>query len=127
MTKRERPEAKIQKALIRFLEDRGWLVEPTHGSAYQKGFPDLWCYHPQYGYRWIDCKVEGRYSFTKAQKIKWSEWATHGVGIWILTEATEVAYDKLFREPNWSDYWKESWGVLPNVQELLRDLWENDE
>ena len=33
-----------------------------------------------------------------------------GIGIWILTAATQDEYDKLFKLPNWRAYWKESWG-----------------
>lgn len=127
MGKRERPEAKIQAALVEFMEDRGWLIEVTHGNTYQQGIPDLWCFHPKYGYRWIDCKVKGRYSFTKAQKIKWPRWETFGVGIWILTAADDEEYDKLMAPPNWRVYWKKSWGELPDIDELLASLWDDDD
>lgn len=117
-----RPEAKIQKALIEFLESRGWLVEHTHGSAYQSGFPDLFMHHPRYGSRWVDVKVKGRYTFTKAQKHKWPKWESVGIGIWILVAATEDEYAKLFSPPNWRDYWKPAWGELPDIDKLLDEL-----
>lgn len=117
-----RPEWHIQQALIEFLGHRDWLVEATHGNLYQKGLPDLFIHHIKWGYRWIDCKVKGRYSFTKAQKIKWPIWEAHGVGIWILTGATQEEYDKLFDSPNWRKYWKPSWGVLPDIDALLDEI-----
>lgn len=116
------PEWYIQQALIQFLRDRGWLVEPTHGNLYQQGFPDLWCHHGKWGYRWIDCKQPGRYTFTKAQRVKWPLWEAYGVGIWILTAANQEQYDLLFKPPNWRYYWKASWGEPPDLDALLDGL-----
>ena len=31
-------------------------------------------------------------------------------------------YDKLFGPPNWRDYWKKSWGDVPDVDALLDEL-----
>lgn len=117
-----RPEWHIQQDLIAFLTDRGWWVEPTHGNAYQTGFPDLYMLHPQWGQRWVDCKVAGRYRFTQAQKIKWPQWEKYGAQIWILTAASQDQYDKLFGPPNWRDFWKSSWGDLPDIDQLLDEL-----
>ena len=120
--KRERPEAKVQAALIDFLTQREWVVDATHGNAFQKGFPDLYCAHVRHGQRWIDCKVEGKYSFTKAQIARWPIWERVGVGIWILTGANEEQYARLFRPPNMRDYWKARYGEIINIDQLLRDL-----
>lgn len=116
------PEWHIQEALREFLEARGWLVERMTGNAYQKGIPDLYCFHPRWGERWIDVKVEGRYSFTKSQRIKWPLWESFGVGIWILTGATENDYGQLFQPPNWRDYWKPQWDEKPNIDDLLDNI-----
>jgi len=116
------PEWYIQQDVIKYLEARGWLVERMVGNAFQTGIPDLYCHHPKWGYRWIDCKQPKNYAFTKAQKRKWPEWEQKGVGIWILTAATQEEYDKLFRPPNWRQYWKASWGELPDVDALLDEL-----
>ena len=96
MPKRKR-ESLIQADLIDFLEYRDWLVEPTHGNLIQKGFPDLFCHHLRWQARWIDVKVRGQYQFTKHQKIKWPRWESHGVGIWILTAATDEEYAIMYR------------------------------
>jgi hypothetical protein len=116
------PEWHIQQDLIRFLEARGWLVERLIGNAFQTGIPDLYCHHPKWGSRWIDVKQPGRYSFTKAQKRKWPKWERFGVGIWILTGATQQQYDLLFQAPNWRAYWKESWDQLPDIETLLEQI-----
>lgn len=116
------PEWFIQQDLIKFLDARGWLVERMIGNAYQMGIPDLYCHHPKWSYRWIDVKQPNKYSFTKEQKRKWPEWEQKGVGIWILTAANQEEYDKLFAPPNWRDYWKASWGELPDVDALLDEL-----
>ncbi len=121
---REKPEHKIQKALIEYLGVRGWLVEVMHGNAFQKGIPDLYLFHPRFGPRWVDVKVPGKYSFTKAQRLKWPLWDHYGLGIWILTAANQEEYDKLMAPANWSDYWKESWALptLPEIDLMLDEL-----
>ena len=115
------PEYKIQSDLITYLRDREWLVERLIGNAFQKGVPDLFAFHKKWGFRWIDVKVEGKYSFTKAQRIKWPVWEAAGLGIWILTGANQENYDRLFAPPNMMDYWKDSW-KLPTQEEIDRLL-----
>ena len=115
------PEWYIQRDLKDLLRARAWHVEQTHGNLFQTGFPDLFVSHKKFGSRWIDCKVDGKYEFTIAQQRKWPIWTEFGVGIWILTAATQEQYDRLFRPPNWRDYWKPKYGIVP-VEELLRQL-----
>lgn len=122
MKKPEPLEIKIRTDLVEFLEPREWLVEITHGNKYQHGIPDLFCNHLRYGYRWIECKRPTQYAFTKSQKIKFPVWEKHGVGIWILVAATEDEYDKLFGPPNWRDYWRPSYGDLPDIHAMLDEL-----
>jgi hypothetical protein len=123
-TTRERPEAKIQRDLIAYLRDRDWMVKPTHGNAFQVGFPDLYCFHRKYRERWIDCKNAGRYTFTIAQRQTWPAWDEIGIGIWILTGANQAEYDKLFAPPNWRAYWKKSWRIptAAEIDHLLREI-----
>lgn len=107
LTRRAKPEAKIQAEFARYLTARGWLVEQTHGSRYQSGFPDLFLAHRAHGQRWVDCKNPKAYSLTRAQQLKWPAWERAGVGIWIITGATQDDYDRLFGPPNWRDYWRQ--------------------
>jgi hypothetical protein len=118
------PEYAIQADLIQFMRNRGWLVERMACGMFQIGIPDLYCYHTRYGERWIDAKNPEQYSFTKAQKQKWPLWAKYGVGIWILTAATEEQYALLFKAPNWRDYWKPSWKypTEEEIDQLLDDI-----
>lgn len=119
------PEWHVQKDLMRFVGVRGWLVERTHGNLFQQGFPDLYLSHPRWGQRWVDVKVEGAYEFTKAQRQKWPIWDRFGIGIWILTGASQDDYDKLFKPPNWRSYWKPKYGDPDqpfDLEELLSQL-----
>lgn len=117
------PEWYIQEALRVFLADRGWLVERMIGNALQKGIPDLYCYHPTWGERWIDVKNPKSYNFTPDQKKKWPVWESYGCGIYILTAANEEEYGKLLGKPNWRDYWKVAWDKpRATVDELLDSL-----
>jgi len=116
------PEWYIQRDLIRFLRDREWLVERLIGNAFQMGIPDLYCFRRDFGERWIDVKAPGRYTFTKEQKKKWPLWDAMGLGVYILTAANQSEYDKLFAPPNWKDYWKSSWGDIPDIDALLDEL-----
>lgn len=113
----------IQRDLMRFLRERGWLVERTHGNLFQQGFPDLYVSHKKFGQRWIDVKNPVSYQYTKAQCQKWPIWDSFGIGIWIIVGANQEEYDKLFATPNWRDYWKESYDkYLLDVDVLLEEL-----
>lgn len=126
---RSQPEQKVRDAIRNFLQGRGWGVAITHGNKYQSGFPDLYVMHREYGTRWIDAKVEGRYSFTNQQKKTWSEWHyLHRVGIWIMTAGNQEQYDWLFKPPNWLNYWKPAYGRPkdwidgPDLDEILKEV-----
>lgn len=98
---REKPEQKIQDRIIAFLKERGWVVMVTHGNTFQKGFPDLYALHPRYGQKWIEVKNPKKWKFTPAQKQYFPHFDEAGVGIWVMMEASEDEYKKLFGEPNW--------------------------
>ena len=105
------PEAVIQRQIIEFLKQRGWNVMPTHGNAAQKGFPDLYCTHPDYGQRWVEVKYDNYYSFTPAQLEFFPKINMAGIGIWIMTQATKHQYAKLFLKEwfptgNWIYYYR---------------------
>ena len=109
------PEAKVQNAIIDFLRARKWHVMVTHGNMYQSGFPDLFCCHSTYGQRWVEVKLPKMKGskFTPAQLEEFPKICANGSGVWIMTEATDTEYEKLFKKPNWYQY-------LDGFKELLR-------
>ena len=114
------PEWRIQKDFIRYLEDRGWLVERMIGNMMQFGIPDLYIAHKEHGDRWVDLKNPVSYEFTFRQIEKWKVWEKHGVGIWIITCNDD--YHKLFEPPNMMKFWKPRYDDIPTVDELLEEL-----
>ena len=94
------PEAKIQDALIKMLRERGWVVKVLHGNMWQSGLPDLFCAKKRYGPRFIEVKNPKKFSFTPAQYEDFPRLVAEGIGIWVLTAATEDEYQKLFKKPN---------------------------
>lgn len=103
-TRRLGPEAVIQEGVMMRLKSFDWAVLATHGNEYQMGFPDLWAAHTRYGQRWIEIKNPAGYSFTAAQQEVFPLMSSKGVGIWILTAATDEELKKLFLPPNWYQY-----------------------
>lgn len=99
------PEHKIQDELIKYLRVREWFVRHIHGSAYQSGWPDLWCCHAEFGHRWVEVKLPGMVGsrFTPPQLLMFPQLCANGSGVWVLTGANDTEYKKLWRAPNW--YW----------------------
>ncbi len=101
-----KPEAKVRKAIIEYLELRRWKIKITVMGKYMSGLPDLYCSHKQYGIRWIEVKnpnMKGS-KFTVAQKKEFPEWVANGTPIYILTAGNDEEYSKLFKECNLFDY-----------------------
>ncbi len=98
------PEWHIQNDLIKFMTERGWYIKIIHGSAYQSGLPDLFACQRRYGSRWIECKNPASYKFQPTQLEVFPRLMSEGVGVWVLTAATQSEYDKLFTRPNWYLY-----------------------
>ena len=113
---KDEPELEIQRKLVTFLKWRGWHVERLLADSFQNGFPDLYCYHKKWGQRWVEVKRPNDDSFTKSQRQRFPVWEAAGIGIWILTAATQDQYDLLFKPPNWRDFWKPSF-ALPTKAE----------
>lgn len=72
----------------------------THGNKFQKGFPDLYALHHNYGARWIEIKKLRGSVLTKAQGATFPV-IGQGHGIWVIKAATESEYAKLHRPQNW--------------------------
>lgn len=102
--KGKRPEEALQEKIIAYLQARRWYVNPTHGNMFQRGFPDLFCCHHQFGVRWVEVKVAERYSFTPAQLREFPLMCANGSGVWIMCDATDSEYAKLFKPCNWWVY-----------------------
>jgi hypothetical protein len=98
------PEAKIQDAIIKYMRQRDWFIRSTHGNQYQSGFPDLFAAKRRYGMRWIEVKNPASYKFTDAQLESFPQFSKNGVGIWIMGEASDHEYARLFKAPNWAHY-----------------------
>ena len=100
INRKKGPEAIIQGQIIKFLRERGWFVNPTHGNMYQHGFPDLFAAKRRYGSRWIEVKNPKKFKFTPAQWEFFPRMLAEGIGIWVMVAATEVEYKKLFQKSN---------------------------
>lgn len=72
------------------------------------GLPDLYVAHQSFGQRWIEVKNPEKYSFTRAQRDNFPKMIAAGIGIWIMTEATESEYHCLFKTYNLYKYWGHS-------------------
>jgi hypothetical protein len=102
---KDRKEAIIQENIENYLRSFGWYVLRTHGNVFQSGFPDDYAIHVKYGARWIEVKLPGMENsrFTPAQIDIFPQLIKNGAGVWILTAATMVEYEKLFKPSNlWS-------------------------
>lgn len=123
-TSENKLELHIQRELVEFLRTRGWHVERMLADAYQNGIPDLFCFNRKWGMRWVEIKRPEGYSVTLRQRQKWPVWEKAGIGIWILTAATQQQYDLLFRPPNWRDFWKPSFQTptTADIDAMLDEL-----
>jgi len=114
------PETLIRNELITYLQPRGWYIEILYGSRFQKGVPDLFLFHREHGFRWVDVKNPRGYRLTIYQQQKWPRWEAAGLGVWILTAATDDEYAKLFAAPNWRAFWRPQ--PVGQLDRLWKDL-----
>lgn len=126
------PEAVIQRNFIQYLKNRGWHVERMIGNALQMGIPDIYIMHLEHGRRWVDLKNPHDYEFTRAQRLKWPIWTEFGTGIWIITGWSDEEYAKLFKPPNWREYWKPKYDeerleLEQSMQELFDEYEEMED
>lgn len=115
---RDNPELRIRTRIRRYLKNKGWYTKIMHGNQFQSGIPDLFCYHKEYGMRWIDAKNPKRYSYTVAQIKLWPVLESHGCGVFILFEGDAANYKLLFQPPNFRKYWK------PRYDKIFRDNYQ---
>ena len=98
----KKPETLLQQDVIKILRYHEWFVMPTHGNAYQQGFPDLFCFHQRYDYKWVEVKLPNNYSFTASQEIYFKEIKK----VWLMQRSSTDEYKRLFSHPNWYMYIK---------------------
>lgn len=105
---RNNPEAQIQQAIKVFMRARGWFVKEMGASVYVQGFPDLFCTHSKHGVRLVEVKLPLMFKskFTPAQLQVFPQLIANGSPIWILTAATQIEYNLLFKKPqgNYHEY-----------------------
>ena len=73
-----------------------------HASENFRGFPDLYCTHKRYGYRWVEVKLPGMKGskFTPAQLDVFPKLIANGTHIWILTSDSDTELALLFKPMN---------------------------
>jgi hypothetical protein len=103
-TAHDGPEAKIHAAIESYLRSREWYVKSTHGNQFQAGFPDIYASHLKYGMKWIEVKNPEQFSFTPAQIKEFPKMSAAGTYIWILCDATDAEYERLFKPANWMEW-----------------------
>ena len=113
-----KPEQRIAKDCDRLFKSKGWLVCKLHGNVFQRGLPDRYLHHVEFGPRWVDFKVPRKGRLTRAQIRMWPLFEKVGCGIWILTRPED--YDLLFTDPNWRDFWRPSYDAAVDLTPILR-------
>lgn len=96
----KQPEAVLEDQIKKALRIQEWNVVKTHGNAYQGGFPDLYCFHHQYGPRWVEVKRPGHEVFTPYQSYYFPKIRN----VWVLTSSSRTEYARLFKEPNYHSF-----------------------
>jgi hypothetical protein len=91
-----------QEELRKYMHTLGWATIKTHGNAYQKGLPDLYCSSKDYGQRWIELKKDENERLTRDQIETFGYLSRHGTRIWILRGISD--YNWLFKESNWQQW-----------------------
>lgn len=99
-----RDEHRIQEQIIAYLRNLEWIVKVAHGNKFQSGFPDLYTSHRRFGQRWVEVKNPVQFSFTPAQLIDFPMMISNGSPIWVMTEACDLEYQKLFKPCNVFEY-----------------------
>lgn len=98
------PEAQMQARLLKRLRMEGWYAKETHGNEFVSGFPDIFACHISYGSRWIECKLPKGSRLEPSQRHTFLEFAKRKIGVWILTDAIDWEYNKLFKPANWHTF-----------------------
>ena len=99
---RTQPETIGANRLRNKLLTKGWtIIDKVGGSVYTTGWPDLFCFHPTHGVRWIETKALGG-KLKPSQVKRFDRWRKAGLGVYVLEN--EKHYYRLFKPPNWENY-----------------------
>lgn len=81
---------------MNMLKKKDWVLVRTHGNKYQAGFPDTLALHMEYGWRWIEIKLE-KISYTKYQLYYFPKIRN----VWVLQGTSQDNYLRLFKPANY--------------------------
>jgi len=96
---RQRENNELRPAVIKRLLLNNWGYRIVHGSMYQVGFPDLYCYHKLFGARWVELKMPG--NKLRVSQVKFfSDLSRHNIGVWVCSDPNEIP-KLLMNKPNW--------------------------
>ena len=114
-------ESQLQSEIQSYLRSRGWLSYVTTANALMSGIPDLILFRSDVGVRFADVKRPVGGTLTKRQVQVWSDWESHGLGVWVITECDESV---LLEPHNWRQWWQPRYEkfLLKPPSQILREL-----
>ena len=107
MAKRQ-PESVAVRRLQNLFAQQGWVAYKTHGSAYQAGFPDLYCTHKLFRSRLVEVKMPWG-KLTPAQRAVFPQLSNNGSPIWIIKSLWPVNDDQLLARIRFVQTCPENW------------------
>ena len=106
---RKNLESSGAKKFINFLQSKGWSCWKLGGGKFTVGWPDYYCYHKNFGHRWVETKVKNR-KLRPSQVKKFREFAAAGDKIYVIevNHSNEELYAVLFADyDNWRVFIRE--------------------
>ena len=109
-------ESDLAAKVKKLFESRGWKVINVHGNAFTKGLPDKYCIDVTeraegrtLGQRWVELKRPEVGRYTKDQLATFPLIEKAGIGVWVMTDATDAQYKMVVSSPpNWRDFLRKS-------------------
>lgn len=108
---------KIVEPFIGFMQSKGWTCENIHGSQFQKGLPDYFCYRNGVS-RWVEFKLcqppNGYVKITDAQKVKFPQMIGGQLPVYVVGD-----YDLRNNEAALEEHYTRVVAGEPNLHLLL--------